>query len=116
MKVKTNESPPTIHFPPNAKLAISLIKEELRNLKFINDLYKTGVDATTGLLDFSGSILEIMGFESKLADELSEWYYNQQNKLVKNIDINNEEDFKERAFSFYIDLLVRKREWDERNN
>ena len=116
MKVKIPESPLSIGLPPNAKLAISLIKEELRNLKFINDLYKNGIDATTGLLDFSGSILKIIGFEAKLADELSEWYYNQQNKLVKNIDINNEEDFKERAFSFYIDLLVRKREWDERNN
>lgn len=116
MKVKIPESPLSIGLPPNAKLAISLIKEELRNLKFINDLYKTGVDATTGLLDFSGSILEIMGFDAMLADELSEWYYSQQNKLVKNVDINNEEDFKEQAFNFYIDLLVKKRERDERNN
>lgn len=116
MKVKTNESPPTIHFPPKAKLVISLIKEELRNLKFINDLYKNGIDATTGLLDFSSPILEIMGFDAVLADELSEWYYSHQTNLVKNIDMNNEEGFKEQAFNFYIDLLVRKREWDKGNN
>lgn len=116
MKVKTNESPPAIHFRPKAKLAISLIIEELRNLKFINDLYKNGIDATIGLLDFSAPILEIMGFDAMLTDEISEWYYSQQTKLVKRIDMNNEEDFKEQAFSFYIDLLVKKRAWDEGSN
>lgn len=41
----------------NTELAISLIKAELHNLKFINDLNRAGVDASTHLLDFSVLIL-----------------------------------------------------------
>ena len=96
----------------NTELAISLIKAELHNLKFINDLNRAGVDASTHLLDFSALILEITGLDCDTDDEFYEWYFNRQRKLVENIDPENDKEFRERAFDFYVDLVVKKRELD----
>ena len=91
------------------EFAISLIKEELHNLKLINDLNRAGIDASTHLLDFSTLILEFTGFGHKASDEFYEWYVNRQNELVENIDPENDKEFRERAFSFYADLMEKKR-------
>lgn len=92
------------------EFAISLIKEELQNLKFINDLNRAGIDASAHLSDFSPLILEVTGFGHKTSDEFYEWYVNRQNKLVENIDPEDDKEFRERAFKFYVDLMVKKRE------
>ena len=94
----------------NTELAISLIKSELHNLKFINDLSRAGIDASTHLLDFSALILEIIGFDYDTNDEFYEWYFDRQRKLAENIDPENDKEFGERAFDFYFDLVVKKRE------
>lgn len=94
------------------ELALSLIKAELQNLKFINDLNRAGVDASTHLLDFSALILEIMGFDHDTTDQFYEWYSRRQRKLVENVDPDNDKSFRERAFDFYVDLVVKKRELD----
>lgn len=91
------------------EFVISLIKEELHNLKFINDLNRAGIDASTHLSDFSTLILEVIGFGHKASDEFYEWYVNRQNELVENIDPGNDKEFRERAFKFYVDLMVKKR-------
>ena len=90
---------------------ILLIKEVLYNLKLIKDLGRAGIDASIHLSDFSALILEITGFtEHKTSDEFYTWYTNCQNKLVENIDPKDAKEFRERAFDFYIDLVVKKRE------
>ena len=94
------------------ELALSLIKAELQNLKFINDLNRAGVDASTHLLDFSALILEIMGFDHDTTDQFYEWYSHRQRMLVENIDADDDKTFRERAFDFYVDLVVKKRELD----
>ena len=98
----------------NTELAISLIKAELHNLKFINDLNRAGVDASTHLLDFSVLILEIMGLDCDTNDEFYEWYFNRQSKLAENIDPENNKEFLERAFDFYVDLVIKKQELDRK--
>ena len=93
------------------EFAISLIKEELHNLKLINDLNRAGIDASIHLSDLSALILEITGFtEHKTSDEFYTWYTNCQNKLVENIDPKDTKEFRARAFDFYIDLMAKKRE------
>ena len=92
--------------------AITLIKAELQNLKFINGLDSAGIDASAYMLDFSSLILEMLGFKHETSDEFYEWYFCHQNKLVKNIDPENDKEFQERAFDFYVDLVVKKRELD----
>ena len=88
---------------------ILLIREVLYNLKLIKGLGRAGIDASIYLSDFSALILEITGFtEHKTSDELYTWYTNCQNKLVENIDPKDAKEFRERAFDFYIDLMVKK--------
>lgn len=88
----------------------TLIKAELQNLKLIDGLNRAGVDASAYLLDFSSLILKIMGFEHITSDEFYEWYFCRQKKLVEHIHPENDKEFRERAFNFYVDLVVKKRE------
>ena len=92
--------------------AITLIKAELQNLKLINGLDSAGIDASAYMLDFSSLILEMLGFKHKTSDEFHEWYFCHQNKLIENVDPENDKEFQERAFDFYVDLVVKKKEMD----
>ena len=112
MKIEISESPQLINLPPKVELTIFLIKSELKNVKFTNDLENKGVDSYAGFLDFSTLISAIMGFEYDYTDEFKEWYFDQQTKLVENIDPENEKELLEQAFNFYVDLMVKKRELD----
>ena len=110
MKTIIPEGPPNKCFLPNIEFSLSLIKEELKNLKSINDLNNAGIDASSGLLDFSKLILRAIGFDDNLPDEFYEWYFRRQNKLVEYIDKENDEEFHYQALNFYIDLVVKKKE------
>ena len=114
MKIKFPKNPPLVTLPPKAELAILLIKAELKNLKFINDLSKKGIDASANLSDFSALIFAIIGFDGRLTDELYEWYLHHQIKLTENIDPMNDKELRKLAFSFYVDLVIKKRESDVR--
>lgn len=94
------------------EFALSLIKAELQNLKLISDLNRTGIDASTHLLDFSTLILEIMGFDHDTTDHFYEWYSHRQRMLVENVDADDDKAFLERAFNFYVDLAIKKRDLD----
>ena len=106
------EPPPTVRLPPKVELAISLIKAELKNLKFINDMLKQGIDASASLWDFGELILGLAGFDNDISDELNEWYFTRQTQLVKDIEAGDDEDFSHAAFDFYIDLMVKRQELD----
>ena len=110
MKTKIFENPPVLPLPPNIEFPVSLIKEELKNLKFISDWNKAEVDASAGLLDFSELILKVIGFDNNLPDKFYEWYFRRQNRLIENIDKANAQEFHCRALIFYVDLIDKKRE------
>ena len=116
MKIKIPENPLSISLPPKVELALFLIKAELKNLKTINVLHKKRVDAAAGLFDFSALILEILGFDNNAADEFNEWYFKRQNKLVEKIDPGEDKELSLLAMNFYLDLLAKKHECNDRNN
>lgn len=103
------ENLPPVILPPKVELAISLIKAELKNLKFVNGMHRQGVDASAGLWDFGVLILGLVGFDNNLSDELNEWYFKRQNELISDIEPGDDQGFSEAAFNFYIDLVVRTR-------
>ena len=111
MKIKFPENQRLVNLPPKVELAIFLIKEELKNVKFINDLQSTGTDASIGLLDLSPLISAIIGLKGSQTDEFSEWYFDHQTRLASYFDLENEKELLEQAFNFYVDLEVKKREW-----
>ena len=112
MKIKIPKNSPLVNLPPKIELTIFLIQSELKNVKFTNDLESKGVESYAGFLDFSTLISAIMGFEYNSKNEFKEWYFDQQTKLVENIDPENEKELSEQAFNFYVDLMVKKRELD----
>ena len=112
MKIRFLKKQSLVNLPPNIELAVFLIKEELKNVKFINDLQANGTDASAGLLDLSVITSAIVGFEDNLTDEFNEWYFDRQTELAANIDPENEKELLDQAFIFYIDLVVKKREWE----
>ena len=110
MKIKFPENQLLASLPPKVELAIFLIKEELKNVKFINDLQAAGTDASIGLLDLSPLISAIVGFKGNQSDEFNEWYFDRQTRLASYFDFENEKELLEQAFNFYVDLEVKKRE------
>ena len=112
MKIKFPENLRLINLPPKIELTLFLIQSELKYVKFTNDLENKGIDTYTGFLDFSALISAIMGFKNGLSDEFKKWYFDRQTKLVENVDAENDKEFLEQAFNFYIDLMVKKRELD----
>ena len=114
MKIKIPKNHLLVNLPPKVELAIFLIKLELKNVKFTNDLNNKGIDTYAGFLDFSTLISVIMGFDNNLPDDFKEWYFDRQTQLVENIDPENDKELLEQAFNFYVDLVVKKREVNTR--
>ncbi|MDN5214517.1 hypothetical protein QQ020_20720 [Fulvivirgaceae bacterium BMA12] len=110
MKIPVPENLGLINLPPKVELAIFLIKSELKNAKFINDLNDKEIDTHAGYLDFSGLILAMMGFGNDLTDEFMEWYFACQTRLLENVNPENDKELLEQAFNFYLDLLAKKRQ------
>ena len=102
-----------IDLPPKIELTVFLIKLELKNVKFTNDLNNKGIDTYAGFLDFSTLILTIMGFDKTFTDEFREWYFDRQTQLVESVNPEGDKELLEKAFNFYVDLVVKKRELDE---
>lgn len=112
MKIQIPKNLRLINLPPNIEITVYLIKLELKNVKFTNDLNNKGFDPCAGILDFSMLISSIMGFDDNLTDEFTEWYFDRQTQLVENIDPENDKELSELAFNFYVDLVFRKRALD----
>ena len=96
--------------PPKVEIAIFIINEELKSVKFTNELHKRGTDASDGILDLTPLTSAIMGFGNNLTDEFQEWYFDRQSQLVETIDREDDKKLLEKAFDFYVDLVVKKRE------
>ena len=104
------ENPLPVRLPAKVELAISLIKAELKNLRFINDILQQGIDASSRLWDFGELILGLTGLDTDPTDGLNEWYFARQTQLIKSIEAGDEEGFSAAAFDFYIDLVMKQRE------
>ena len=115
MRIKFPENQRLVGLPPKVELAVFLIKEELKNMKFINDLQAAGTDASVGLLDLSTLISAIVGFKGDLNDEFNEWYFDRQTRLASYFDSGNEKELLEQAFNFYVELVIKKQEWDAKS-
>jgi hypothetical protein len=90
------------------KLVISLIKDDLINLKLIYGLYDLGVDATEYYIHASDTVFELLGLnELPLTDTLCE-YYIELTEKVKSIHIPNERLLLEKlAIEIYKKLLLK---------
>lgn len=113
MNIEFPYYPPIVKLPPKVELIILLIKEELKNVRFINNLENAGIDASICTVDFSVLISRLMEFKNSNADEFFEWYFTCQNKLVENIDPDDGEKIMEQAINFYFELVAKKRELDD---
>ena len=113
MKIKIPKNLRLINLPPKIELTVFLIKLELKNVKFTNELNNRGIDTYAGFLDFSTLILAIMGFDKNFTDEFREWYFDRQTQLVESVNLEDDKELLEKAFNFYVDLLIKKRELDE---
>lgn len=116
MNTKLPDDPPLVRLTPKIEFVTLLIKEELKNLKFINDLDKAGIDASAYLVDFSTSILSMLKFSNNITDDFWNWYLTRQNQLVKNIDPKDDNQCLQQAFNFYVDLVIKKRTLDQAVN
>ena len=112
MKIKIPENQPLVSLPSKVEIAIYLINEELKSVKFTNDLHKRGTDASAGILDLTPLTSTIMGFGDNLTDEFREWYFDRQSQLVEAIDWEDDKKLLEKAFDFYVDLIIKIRELD----
>ncbi|MCG8321288.1 MAG: hypothetical protein MI921_17425 [Cytophagales bacterium] len=110
MKIKIPKNLPLINLPPKVELALFLIKTELKNVRFTNDLNEKDIDTYNGFLDLSTLISSILGFGNNLPDEFKEWYFDRQTQLVENIDLEDDQELLGQALHSYVDLGVKKQE------
>jgi len=69
---------------------------------------KAGFDTTTCGTNLSSMILSLSGFAER-SDDLFEWYMEQLEHYATRADVSDGKMLSEYAFSFYVDIEVRKR-------
>lgn len=90
------------------KLVISLIKDDLINLKLIYGLRDLGIDASEYYLTASDTVFELLCLnESLLSDELYEYYIN-LTEPVTEINIPDERNKLEKLATKIYNKLLRK--------
>src|SRR5688572_10051850 len=107
MKIELPKNTTLVKLPPNAELAIYLIREELKNRKLIMGLEQAGLDPIFSHTDFSKLVLSSIGYNTK-SDELYEWYYSLLDEYTTRFDHNDMKTLLEQSFNFYIDLEVER--------
>jgi hypothetical protein len=65
--------PPDLSLSSVQEIAIFLIKAELKNRKFTEQLEQVGFDPTYSALDLGTVVLQLLGFKNR-SDETYEWY------------------------------------------
>ena len=91
------------------ELLVSLIKEDLINVRLVAGLDTVGLDSSNYLLHLSQTIFRLMGFtEEKRENELYDKYIHWSKKVLK-IDISEEhEKLDAMALEIYLWLLKEK--------
>lgn len=107
MEIKLTQNSPLVKLPQKIDLTLFLIREELKNKKFTNDLEKIGFDLTFFSSDFSRIICLQIGLKN-LTEDFYEWYDNEINNFFKEIDLSDGLKLTEEAFKFYVILMMKK--------
>jgi hypothetical protein len=108
MKIELPKNTTLVRLPPNAELAIYLIREELRSRKLVRGLEQVGLDPMFSQADFSKLVLSAIGYNSQ-PDELCEWYYSMVDEYTMRFDHDDMEMLLEQSFNFYLDLEMERR-------
>jgi hypothetical protein len=89
----------------NKDLVIHLIREELRNKRFMFSLEELGFDCSFFTFNISHVILELAGFD-KRTDELFVWYFKLIDKAMEEITFWNLREMLDKwSVYIYIELL-----------
>ena len=100
---------PPAKLPTEVELILFLIKEEIKNRKFTEQLGKIGFDTTICTIDFSKIILSLVGYEN-IDDQLYLDYFKLIDSYIEKFDLwEIGKPLHEHAFNVYIDLMVEKR-------
>ncbi len=70
------------------ELILILIREELRNRRFVISFEEMGFDCSVYALNISHVILDLAGFTER-TEELYEWYFNQADTALKEMTFWN---------------------------
>lgn len=93
----------------NENLILSLIKDDLINVKLINGLNQVGLNADKYTLDLSDTIFSLMGFKDNEETEIIYKHYLELSKQATLIDISNSNKSMEvLARQIYNEILPRK--------
>jgi hypothetical protein len=92
-----------IKLPTNAQLAIFLIKEELKSLKFFNSLRDAGLDDCYYQPHLDELIMAYVGLDDD-ENETYDSYYNIMEKYSQKIEPDIE-SITEQAFNAYMELI-----------
>jgi hypothetical protein len=89
----------------NKDLIIHLIREELRNKRFMFSLEDLGLDCSFFTLNISQVILELAGF-NKRTDELYQWYFELIDAALEETTFWNLDEMLDKwSANIYMDLL-----------
>lgn len=115
MEIKYSKNLRLIKLPQKVEFTLFLIREELKSRKFSNDLESIGFDSAICSSDFSSLIFSSIGFDHA-SDSFYEWYVSQLDEFCKDIDMSEVATLSEKAFHFYVHLLIEKRSQEEKAN
>lgn len=105
MKTKPSKLP-LVALPPKARLALFLIREELKSRKFFNGLRQVGLDYTYYQPHLDEAILNCVGLDSE-SDEVFDLYYALIEKRCTKIR-EDETSVMKQALKVYVELRMKK--------
>lgn len=94
------------------EIIIFMIREDLKSRKLFNGLSKVGFDSTTGF-DLSTLILSLAGFQDR-SDELYDWYFGRLDHFAEKFELDDSQEFNNKAFDLYVDMVIEKRRRDQK--
>src|SRR5688572_15774738 len=80
--------PSGISLLPAHEIAVYLLKAELRNRRFTEQLEHIGFDATYYSFDFGTLILMLAGSKGR-NDEMYDWYQKRLDSYIQRVDLKN---------------------------
>ena len=83
------KTPPELNLNAIQEVAIFLIKAELKNRKFAEQLEQVGFDPTYASLDLGTVVLQLMGFKDR-SDETYEWYQKRVESYLPKVTLRDE--------------------------
>jgi hypothetical protein len=108
MKIEIPINPPLIKIPPQIAMILYLLKEEIKSRSLMQCFDKAGFDTTVCGTNLSSLILSLTGFAER-TDDLFEWYMERLEHYATKADVSDGRMLNEYAFSFYVDIEIKRR-------